>query len=255
MKRTLITALILIVLAFGVGCGGNTSTKTNPATSQNLIDPSGNWKMTFTDSTGQNFFLAGLFSQTGAVVTGLSFSEVGNGPFSEPPTPFSCIAQRDISMANGLVANVSNFTGDISGNFGSMHFNTTLNDAGTHTAGTYTLVPGAAGNCLGIALTGTMSADEVPSMTGTWTGTLICVANCPTGGATTGTLTMILNQDDQTGAITGTYFTTGLLNFVSGSTAPDMNDFVSGANWQDKLADQNGRNFVIAGGPFHQDIW
>jgi hypothetical protein len=40
------------------------------------------------------------------------------------------------------------------------------------------------------------------------------------------------------------------VNLVSGSTAPDINDFISGASWQDKLADQDGRNFAIAGGPF-----
>lgn len=91
-------------------------------------------------------------------------------------------------------------------------------------------------------------------MTGTWTGTLICTANCPTGGATTGTITMVLTQDDTTGAVTGTYTTSGLLNFVSGSTVPDINDFISGASWQDKLADQDGRNFSIAGGPFEATL-
>lgn len=233
------------MLAAGIGCGGNTSTKTNPITAQGLIDPSGNWKMTFTDASGNFFILSALFSQTGAVVSALNISEVGNAS-----PAFTCITQRDASMANGIVQNVNQFSGDISGNFGTIHIATTLNADGTQATGTYTITPGPSGQCLGAGLTGTMIANEVPSMTGTWTGTVVCTANCPTGGATTGSITMVLTQDDTTGAITGTYSTTGLLNFVSGSTAPDINDFVSGANWQDKLADQDGRNFDIDGGPF-----
>jgi hypothetical protein len=49
---------------------------------------------------------------------------------------------------NGLVANVNQFSGDLSGNFGTVHFSSTLNDAGTHTSGTYSISPGAVGNCL-----------------------------------------------------------------------------------------------------------
>ena len=66
------------------------------------------------------------------------------------------------------------FSGDLSGNFGGIHFTSTLNDAGTHAGGTYTLTPGANGNCLGIALTGTFTGDEVPSVSGNWTGTVTC---------------------------------------------------------------------------------
>lgn len=249
MKTFIFGTICLILAAALEGCGGGTSAS-NPTPQGKPIDPSGNWKMSFVDSNSNTFFLSGLFSQTSADVQGLSFSEVGNGPGSNPPTPFQCAAQRDVSMANGTVQNTSQFSGDISGNFGTIHFSSTLNDPGTHAAGTYTLTPGANGNCLGIALTGTFTGDEVPSMSGTWTGTLKCVSNCPTGEPPTGTIKMILTQDDSTGAITGSYTTTGLLNFVSGSTAPDINDFVSGANWQDKLADQDGRNFTIAGGPF-----
>ena len=67
---------ILIMLAV-IGCGGGTSTTKNPTTAQGLIDPSGNWKMTFTDSSGNLFMLSALFSQTGAVVSGVNFFEGG----------------------------------------------------------------------------------------------------------------------------------------------------------------------------------
>lgn len=73
-------------------------------------------------------------------------------------------------MTNGQMANVNEFFGDIHGNFGTVHFASTLNDAGTHAAGTYAITPPQSGNCLGVALTGTFTGDEVPSMSATWTG-------------------------------------------------------------------------------------
>lgn len=244
-----ICPILLAVTVLMVGCGGGTSAS-NPTSPQGKpIDPSGNWKMNFVDSNNNNFILSGLFSQTGSVVTGLSFGEFGNGPNANPPTSFQCVAQTNVSMANGTVQDTNQFSGDLSGNFGTVHFASTLNDAGTHAAGTYTVTPGPNGNCLGVALTGTFTGDEVPSMTGTWTGTLTCTSNCPTGEPPTGTIKFTLTQDDATGAVTGTYTTTGLLNLVSGSMVSDINDFLSGASWQDKLADQDGRNFTIAGGP------
>jgi hypothetical protein len=61
MKRTLFTILIMLTL-IAVGCGGNINPKTNPVTGQNLVDPSGNWAMQFTDSSSNTFILSGLFS-------------------------------------------------------------------------------------------------------------------------------------------------------------------------------------------------
>jgi hypothetical protein len=77
--RALLATFLVLLTLFAVGCGGNTNTKnTNPTTAQGLIDPSGNWGMTFTDSNGNFFILSALYFQTGAVVTGINFSEVGN---------------------------------------------------------------------------------------------------------------------------------------------------------------------------------
>jgi hypothetical protein len=95
--RALLATFLVLFTLLAVGCGGNTSSKTNPATSQNLIYPSGNWGMTFTDSNGNFFILSALYFQTGAVVTGINFSEVDN-----VAPGFQCIAQRDISISNGL---------------------------------------------------------------------------------------------------------------------------------------------------------
>jgi hypothetical protein len=245
---------ICLILTALVGCGGGGAGTTggNPTPQGKPIDPSGNWRMTFTDSNGQMFLLSALFNQTGSVVTGINFSEVGNGPGAQPPTPFQCAAQRDIAMANGSVQNTNQFSGDLSGNFGAIHFTSTLNDAGTHTAGTYTLTPGANGNCLGIALTGAFVGDEIPSVSGNWTGTVTCSKNCPTG-FTSGTMSMSLTQDDATGAVTGSYSTSGVPGVTNGQLVSDPlgNNFISGSNMQEKLLDNNGATLFTTGGPFN----
>lgn len=238
------TICLISVGLWAVGCGGGT-TASNPTTPQGKpIDPSGNWKLVFTDNNGGTFLLSALFSQTGSVVTGLNFSEVGNG------STFQCAVQPDIAMSNGSVQNVSTFSGDLSGNFRLIHFSTTLNNAGTHSAGTYTVTPGANGNCLGVANTGTLTADEIPSMSGNWTGTVTCVSNCPTGVGS-GNITMSLTQDDTTGTVNGTYTITGIPGFSTGPIATGKFDLLSGASWQDSLTDQNGSSSKIVGGPLN----
>jgi hypothetical protein len=238
--------LIWIVIALlAVGCGGTKAS--NPTTQGKLVDPSGNWKQSFTDSNGNTFILSALYNQVGPVVSGVNFSEVGN----QAPG-FQCVVQRDISISNGLVANVNQFSGDLAGNFGTIHFTSTLNDAGTHAAGTYTVTPPQSGNCLGIALTGTFVGDEVPSVSGNWTGTINCIQNCPTG-STAGTIQMSLTQNDSNGAVTGTYSTNGLPGISAGNLVPDPNgnNFISGASVQQKLLDNNGQTLFLAGGPLN----
>lgn len=245
MKK-MIFVLIIMGLALTVGCGSGGGK--NPVTvgGQHLVDPSGNWKMSFTDTNANDLFiLSGLFSQTGAVVTGISFSEVGN----QSPA-FQCAAQPDITMTNGIVQNTNQFSGDLAGNFGTIHFSATLNDPGTHASGTYTVTPPAGGNCLGVALTGTFTGDEVPSMSGNWTGTITCTANCPIG-STTGNLTMSLTQNDATGAITGSYTVTGLPGLTTGNIVPDQNNLLSGASIQQKFLDNNGNINFLVGGPLN----
>lgn len=249
LQKTILFVLALIALIVAVGCGsGGTGSQKPPTVGQSLIDPTGNWKMSFTDASNNTFILSALFDQVGAVVTALNTSEVGNG------VNFGCIAQPNVSFANGLVANVSTFSGDLAGNFGTIHFTSTLNDPGTHTSGTYTLTPGAAGNCLGLALTGTFTGDEVPSMSGTWTGTVTCISDCPaaTPAGTPGSISATLVQHDDTGAVTGTYTVAGLLPGISsGVTAPDSNNLLSGASIQQRLSDNTGNIVVLVGGPLN----
>jgi hypothetical protein len=242
-KSGTICLISIAIALLAVGCGGTNAS--NPTTQGKLVDPSGNWKQSFTDSNGNIFILSALYNQVGPVVSGVNFLETGNRA-----PGFQCVVQRDISISNGLVANVNQFSGDLAGNFGTIHFTSTLNDAGTHAAGTYTLTPGANGNCLGIALTGTYTGDEVPSMTGNWTGTVTCTANCPTG-FTSGTIAASLTQDDATGAVTGNYSIGGVPGMSSGNLVADpLNpNFISGSSMQQKLLDNNGSIFFLSGGP------
>src|SRR6476661_209550 len=112
MKRLIFKTICPIWLAIALlttGCGGGTSVS-NPASPQGKpIDPSGNWRMTFTDSNNQVFLLSALFNQTGSIVTAVNISEVGN------PATFQCASQANISLANGTVQNINQFSGDLSG--------------------------------------------------------------------------------------------------------------------------------------------
>jgi hypothetical protein len=231
--------LALIALSLVVaGCGGTgTATKSGKP-----IDPSGNWSMKFTDGSGHTLLLSALFSQTGSVVSALNILAAGN------PAPFSCVP-FSATFANGEVLNVNQFSGDINTSFGNIHFTSTLNDAGTHADGTYTLT----GSCWGVAASGTFSADEIPSVSGTWSGTVNCTSNCPAGSAS-GTISATLTQDDATGNVSGTYAISGLPNISSGSIATKSSDVLSGASWQDSMTDQNTNTYVIAGGPFNGSV-
>jgi hypothetical protein len=233
MKSTLILALVFSLVI--VGCGGGSST--NPAGGKPPIDPSGNWAMKFSDSSNNSFIMSALFSQTGSVVTALNILIVGN------PAPFACVP-FSASFANGQVLNVDQFSGDVNTPFGNIHFSSTLNAPGTHAAGTYTLT----GNCWTVSPTGTFSADEVPSVAGTWTGTVTCTSNCP-AGSTTGTITATLTQNDQTGVVAGTYAISGLPGISSGNVSTGKFDVLSGLVLQVSFADNNGNTYVMAGGP------
>jgi hypothetical protein len=236
IARIVIITLTLAALLLA-GCGGSTSTPPG----KQPIDPSGNWSMKFSDAGGNSVLLSALFSQTGSVVTALNVLAAGN------PAPFSCVP-FSATFANGSVLNVDQLSGDVNTPFGNIHFTSTLNAQGSHASGTYTLT----GSCWGVAPSGTFSADEVPSVSGTWNGTINCTSNCP-AGSTAGTITASLTQNDSTGVVSGTYAVTGLPNISNGTVATGQFDVLSGASWQDTFTDNNGNKYVIAGGPFNGD--
>src|SRR5437660_8536677 len=102
MKRISLCIVLTLIIALLAGCGSkNNNTVVTPGSKP--IDPSGNWALKLNDASNNQLLLSGLFSQTGSVVTALNILDAGN------PAPFSC--NGAMSMANGQVQNVSQFSG------------------------------------------------------------------------------------------------------------------------------------------------
>jgi hypothetical protein len=239
MAKTTLAISLLFAITLIAGCGGGSGSSSTPGAP---LDPSGNWSMKLTDANSNNLLLSALFDQQGSTVTAFSILAVGNANLS--CVPFSA------TLANGTVQNVNQFSGDINTqNFGSIHFASTLNPQASQAQGTYTLT----GSCWGVASSGTFTADEIPSVSGTWTGTVTCVSNCPTG-STTGTISATVTQNDSTGVVTGTYTVSGLPN-ISNGTIGTSTDLISGHSWQSTMIDQitqpgsSPNRFVLTGGP------
>lgn len=242
INKALLLSAALSLLT--ISCGGGGSSKPKPPVGA-PIDPSGNWTMTATDGGGKSIDLAALFAQTGAVVTANSFTAAGTtGPFS--CTPFSA------TLSNGLVQNISNFTGTVTfgGNFGAFTFDTTLTPDGKSFTGTYSNMP----SCTGLLLSGTFTGAEVPTTTGSWTGTIQpCQYSQQTGvctlSGTTSPITASLTQDDVSGNVTGTFQVTSVPGFSQGTVAvtPPF-DILSGRFWQFSLTDNSGSIATVCGG-------
>jgi len=203
--------------------------------------------MTATDAGGKSVNFAALFAQVGADVSANSFTAAGN------PAPFSCVPFT-ATLSNGLVQNVSNFTGTVTmgSNFGVFTFNTTLAADGKSFTGTYSNMP----SCTGLLLSGTFTGAEVPTTSGSWTGTIqSCNYNPSAGGPCTVfgqavAFTATLSQNDVTGNVTGSYQSSGaVLGISSGTIAvnPADQDILSGTVWQFTATDTNGK-YIVSGG-------
>jgi hypothetical protein len=248
MKSVLWGAVLAAIVMAGCGGGGTTQT-TKGGSSQAVVDPSGNWTMTATDTQGQHVAFAALFNQLGSTVTANSFTAAGN------PAPFAC-TPFTASLANGTVQNVDQFSGavtlsnrDTGAPFGTFSFTGTLNQAGTAVSGTFSGMPA----CTGIGASGTFSGAEVPSTSGTWSGTIQpCTWDGQTGTCapfgTSSSFAAVLNQNDATGNVTGTYQVTNLAGISSGSVAVNQpTDILSGLLWQFTMSDANASKFVASG--------
>jgi hypothetical protein len=237
-------AIGLLCLALFLSACGNSGSPAQPAPKPGApIDPSGNWTMTAADTGNHSEMFSALFAQTGSVVTANSFL-APNNPVA--CTPFSA------TLSNGSVQNVSNFTGDVTfgNNLGGFTFNTTLAADGKSFTGTYANMPG----CAGVLATGTFTGAEVPTTSGTWTGTLQpCNYDQTTGICTlvgvTSPLSASLTQNDQTGSVNGTYTVSGVAGFSSGtiSIVPPF-DILSGTLWQFTVNDTTGSKATVCGG-------
>ena len=231
-QLTLVSTIIITLLL--AGCGGQSGVPIgpSPAPVQKVIDPSGNWMMTATDSNGNKANFAMIFSQSGSVVSNPSALPIQGTSPSEPDntSSFDCVSAPDIlslALSNATVQNTSNFTGSMDledetiyppQDFGTFTFNTTLVSSGLSFSGIYSTMP----SCTGVAASGTFSGEEVPSVTGSWTGTLQpCTmtsgGTCASTGNGTETIAATLTQDDQDGAVSGPYTVTGDSELTSGN--------------------------------------
>lgn len=243
MKRLLTLFTVTFLPLLTIACGANPSSPGSSAGGGNakVVDPSGNWQIVATDSNGVTLRLSGLFFQTGSTVTAASMIPVGT------TSPYNCTG--GVNFQNGTVQNTNQFSGTfaISPSV-ALNFTGTLNDVGTHFDGTYSGL--SAGNCAGIGASGAFTGDEVPSISGNWTGTLApCDWNSSTGVCTTnGTplqAAFTLTQNDQTGNTTGTYQVTSSTVFTSGTVALASGDFLSGTVWQFTMTDANNNKFMV----------
>jgi hypothetical protein len=212
MKSAMLAVLVISL----AGCAH--VTPPTPPPSGQPIDPSGNWAMTATDTNNKTANFAAIFSQTGSTVTATGSNYQGyNLSAPNEPSTFTCTGLQ-MSLSNGQVQDTSQFSGTItlSSSIGSFSFTSTLNSAGTSFSGTYSGMP----SCVGVAASGTFSGEEIPSVTGTWTGSLtpctLSGSTCTANGGTAGTLTLNLTEYDNIGQASGTFTATGITTLVSG---------------------------------------
>jgi hypothetical protein len=200
--------------------------------------------MTATDGGNHSVQFAALYNQVGADVTANSFTSLFGSTFT--CTPFTA------ALSNGLVQNVSNFTGTVTfgGGFGAFTFTATLAADGKSFTGTYSNMP----SCTGLLLSGTFTGAEVPSASGSWTGTIQgCSYDQTTGVCTlfgaTSPFTAALTQDDATGSVTGSYQVSGAVGFSSGTVHVRQGiDVLSGLFWEFEINDASGSAAIVCGG-------
>jgi hypothetical protein len=243
MRHSLRLFLILSLLALCIACGGRPSTINNNGVPP--VDPSGNWSLQISDSSGNTVFLSALFNQTGADVHAINLS-TGDTTGST----FACQMNfADASMTSGLVSDGTHFTGIMNWSVGSWTFSTQLAPDGKSFTGTYSGLPA----CAGLESAGTFAGQEVPSISAAWTGTIqLCTfeqdGSCPiVSGNPLESLTFVLAQDDATGAVTGSY-EVNASGLSSGTVALREQDVLSGRLLQFSLLDSDGNRVAIVDG-------
>lgn len=229
-KLRVLPIFILVCLLAACGSSIPPNPGPKPPTPGAPIDPSGNWQMTATDSNGNTATFGAMFNQVGSTVTvtGSQYQGFSLTAVNEPAN-FTC-PNLLMSLSNGTVQNTNQLGGTItlSQALGSFNFSGTLNSGGTAFTGTYSNMPG----CAGMAASGTYTGESVPSVSGSWTGTVtpctfsgnICTAN----GGTAGALTLSLTQYDSIYAANGTFTLTNVTGLTSGHA--DTGASVSGFN-------------------------
>lgn len=250
MRKGFLVAPLVIAL---IGCGGSGSSS---GSKSKLVDPSGNWNMRFTSGVTL-LQTSGMMDQVGADVSekfNITFINVGNTPTATACYPYAT------TLSNGLVQNVNQFSGTYTivaktGEQITVNFVGTLTPDGLSVAGTYTTTSGQTSGCFPVPSSGALAGEQVPSVTGSWTGTIQpCQWNqqtgtCPlTSGTSPTVFAMTVTQNDATATVSGTYNAVG---FGSGNISTGQFDLLSGNEWQFTLTDNSSAVYTVAGAPFN----
>lgn len=214
MKFAGFPKFFLLLLMAGVfvfalaGCGANS----------NLALPQGNWSMTATptgNTANNNFFIGGNLTQNGDSLAG-KMSVVSS----------LCFGPSQIVNFTGTVKgkNVTLTSATVGGEVISV---TASGNSGSALTGTYSIAGGTTCN----GQTGSITANPVPSISGTWSGPIFTAGGVSQGGPNAA-LAIALTQAT-TASSDGTFALTGTLTFTQSScfaagTIPAGSSFITG---------------------------
>jgi hypothetical protein len=207
LRPVYIAIATFCLLLSGCGGGGSSTPAPTPTPVPQLALTSGNWDFAAASSSGPSFLIGGNVVQTGTAVTG--GLRVVNSTCFTPSTavPISgTISGQTATVTSAAVA--------------SQTINATLSGSATSLTGTYNVTgTGCAGGDKG-----NIAGVLVPSISGTWKGTLISNTVANPGVGVSATITE--SAADSTGvfALTGNATYTGSPCFASGTatTGSDM---------------------------------
>jgi hypothetical protein len=186
------------------GCGG---------ASNNLTLPAGNWSMTAAGGSLGTFYIGGNLGQSGTSLAG-SMYFVGSSCFSPSQT---------VTFTGTVKGNNVTLTSDSVG--GEVVSITASGTSGSALTGTYSITGGTTCN----ADSGTLTANPVPSITGTWGGPVLSTGGVSQGGPNAA-LAIAFTQA-ATASSDGTFALTGsgtFTNSTCSNTATVASAFIAG---------------------------
>jgi hypothetical protein len=187
------------------GCGGGSSTPAptpTPTPVPQLALTSGNWDFAAASSSGPNFLIGGNVVQTGTSVTG-GLRVINSACFA---------ASTSVPISGTISGPMATVT---SAAVASQTINATLSGSATSLTGTYSVTgTGCAGGDKG-----NIAGVLVPSITGTWKGTLISNTVAHPGVGVSAPITEGAADPSGLFVLTGSAAYTGSTCFATGTTA------------------------------------
>jgi hypothetical protein len=210
----LATAFVLIVFCMVTACGNNSSPKSNASSL------SGNWEITLNrHSNNVPLTFSGFLLQSGNSIKGsviLGGNCQGVGPVSGTlDNQKLSLTISEFGQDLTLVGSTPSITGFIAGDFSTLP-----------------------GGCTAFPNTGTWSAQMIPSLGGSFHGTLTSTSNGTVNF--NGTLAQGPNTGDSNATLTGSLSTTGSQQFCSYVTSASITGLISGTAVTLNLFDPDG---------------